>query len=391
MSTNKNKGFIAVFLREWHLICRRRIFLLAMIVLPIIAMISLLSIMNEGLPKNLPLAVVDMDNTATSRAIIRNLNAMDQTEVVLTTNSFTEARKSMQNGEIYAIIEIPKDFTKDLMSAKRPIIHSYSNNAFMMAGGLLYRDLRLISELASAKAILENNLARGKDEKSTIASIMPIKVEAIVIGNQSLNYSMYLNNNLLLGILQLFILQITVFSISLEIKHGKGKELLELADGSITNAILGKLSLHTIIFFFTGVLSLFLLYGYEGFTLMNGFIPMILLLILFIIATQSLGVLFVTLLPSPRLSLSLASLFGMLSFSMAAFSFPATSMYSVIRGLTYLFPLRYYNLIYIDQALTGNPFVSSLNYYVLLALFVILIPISKKILKKELLELSYIK
>ena len=48
--------------------------------------------MNEGLPEEIPTAVVDLDHSAASRNFIRQLDAMSLTQVTEQPNSFTEAR-----------------------------------------------------------------------------------------------------------------------------------------------------------------------------------------------------------------------------------------------------------------------------------------------------------
>ena len=75
---------------------------------------------------------------------------------------------------------------------------------------------------------------------------------------------------------------------------------------------------------------------------------------LLVIASQAVGVFMIGVLPTPRLGLSFASLFGMISFSIVGFSFPVQGMHPTLQALAYLFPLRHYFLIYVDQALNGR-------------------------------------
>lgn len=76
--------------------------------------------------------------------------------------------------------------------------------------------------------------------------------------------------------------------------------------------------------------------------------------------------------PNLRLGLSMTALVGILSFSVTGFSFPVQNMYGSIAIFSYLIPLRYYFLIYIDQALNGIPLYFSRYYYAALILFPIL-------------------
>ena len=77
--------------------------------------------MNEGLPEEIPTAVVDLDHSAASRNFIRQLDAMSLTTMYTEQpNSFTEARKSLQKGEIYGFLVIPESFEAKAMAGRRP-------------------------------------------------------------------------------------------------------------------------------------------------------------------------------------------------------------------------------------------------------------------------------
>lgn len=379
-----------VMQREMKGILRHPIYPIGMILIPILSMLVLLSIMGKGLPDSIPLAVVDEDNTVASRAVVRNLDAMEQSMVVMQTEDFSSAREAMQEGRVYGIFIIPKDFQADVMSGKRPKIDCYTNNSYLMAGSLLFRDMRIMSELASGKVILENGLARGQRMDEIMGKAQPIKVQDHIIGNPWLNYSIYLNSNIIPGIMSLLILQLTVFSIGIEIKRQKAGHWLHMAGGSIRVAVFGKLMVHTLMYLFTAIVCMCILYGVYSFPVNGGLLPMFIGLLLFILASEALGIFFITLIPILRLGLSLASLFGMLSFSMAGFSYPTSAMYPPIRSLANIFPLRHYYLTYVDSALNGRPFVYNIPHYAALMVFIVLPFLVLPILKESLRRVPYI-
>ena len=92
--------------REIQRLTSKPIYFFCMLIAPAICVIFFVSLMHEGLPTDLPIAVVDMDNSATSRNLIRQLDAFEQTEVYMKTMSFTEARQEMQKGNVYGILPI---------------------------------------------------------------------------------------------------------------------------------------------------------------------------------------------------------------------------------------------------------------------------------------------
>ena len=143
-------GILAIFKREWIRISSSKICIWGIFVAPLLSMIILMWMMSAGLPSRIPIAVVDLDNTTTTRSLIRQLDAFEKTNIQYKSLSFKEARHQMERMEIYAVLTIPKDFTKDAISGNRPKLVYYTNNAFLISGSLLFQDLKTISTLASA-------------------------------------------------------------------------------------------------------------------------------------------------------------------------------------------------------------------------------------------------
>lgn len=376
--------------REIERLTSRPIYLFCMLVAPIICITFFISLMREGLPTDLPIAVVDLDDTPTSRNVIRQLDAFEQTEVYMKTMSFAEARQEMQNGTVYGIFYIPSGFTVDATSGKQPRLSFYTNGTYLIAASLLFRDMKTMSVLAGAAVGLRMGQAKGFTESQIMGQLQPIVIDTHPIGNPWLNYSVYLNNTILPGIIQLMVFLVTVFSIGTEIKYSTSRKWLETGGNSITVSLLGKLLPQTAIFMFVGIMYCAVLYGFNSFPLNSGWLPMLVAMLFLILASQALGVFMIGVLPTLRLGLSFASLFGMISFSIVGFSFPIQGMDPILQALARLFPLRHYFLIYVDQALNGRDIIYTLGEYVWLLAFLILPIVIGHNLKRALLDFKYI-
>ena len=117
---------------------------------------------------------------------------------------------------------------------------------------------------------------------------------------------------------------------------------------------------------------------------------MILSEMMFVLACQGFALFVIGLLPNLRLALSVGALVGVLSFSIGAFSFPYESMYGSIGVFSWLVPVRYNFLIYIDQALNGIDIYYSKNFYAAYVVFMLLPLLVIKRLKRELLNPVYV-
>ena len=358
--------------RECHRLVGRPLYLFCMIGAPLFCYVFFTTLMGSGLPQDMPVGVVDEDQTATSRQLTRNLDAFQQTRVVAHYPEVSSARRAMQRGDIYGFFLIPEGTTSEAQAQRQPTISFYTNNTMLIAGSLLYKDMKMMSELASGAVGRSVLYAKGATEDQAMGFLQPIVIDTHPLNNPWLNYSIYLNNTFVPGVLMLLIFMVTVYSIGVEIKDRTARQWLRMGNNSIWISLGGKLLPHTVVFFLMGILYNVWLYGFLHFPCNSGIGPMLLATLCLVLASQGMGILMIGTLPTLRLGLSFASLWGVLSFSMCGLSFPAMGMHPTLQALANLFPLRHYFLIYVDQALNGYPMIYSWTNYVALLGFMML-------------------
>lgn len=376
--------------RELRRMASKPIYWFCMIAAPLFCFVFFTSLMAEGLPTDMPLGLVDNDNTTTSRSLARNLDAFEMTSIKEQYANVTEAREAVQRGDIYGFYYIPKGTTRKAQRQELPVVSFYTNYSYLVAGSLLYRDMRTMSELASGAASRTVLYAKGATERQAMAFLQPIVIDSHAINNPWLNYNVYLSNVILPGLLMLFIFMVTVFSIGTEVKYDTMHDWLIMARGSMFHALAGKLLPQTLIFFLMGIAFAIGLYGVLHFPCHCGLPTMLLVMFLGIIGAQGLGVFMFAMLPTLRMSLSFASLWGVISFSICGMSYPVMAMHPTLQGLSLLFPLRHYFLLYVNCALDGYPLMNAAPYVVGLLLFASLPLLLLRRLKKMLLVVPYI-
>jgi len=375
--------------REWKRMVSRPLYIFCMVIAPIFCYIFFTTLMGEGLPNNMPVGVVDMDNTSTSRNIVHNLDAFQMTDIVAQYSNFDDARKAMQQGKIYAFYYIPRHTTEKALASRQPKVSFYTNNAFLIPGSLLWKEMRMMSELASGAVGRVSLRAKGFTDKQAAAFLQPIVIDAHPLNNPWLNYSIYLSNTIIPGILMLLIFQMTIYSVGVEQKNNTVKKWFGYADNNIIIALTGKLLPQTFVFFMVTSLYDAYLYGFLHYPCNGGLFPMMLAALLLVVASQAFGLFLYGAIPSMRLAMSSASLWGVLSFSLSGFTFPCMAMHPALQGLAYLFPLRHYFLIYVNQALNGYPMIYAWKSYLMLLIFLALPFFIIKRLKMELMNYKY--
>lgn len=390
MNATKYKALWNVMKREGKRLVSRPLYLFCMVVAPLFCYVFFTTLMDSGLPKDMPVGVVDEDLTTTSRQLARNLDAFEQTAVVAHYPNVSEARQAMQRGDIYGFYYIPEGTTAKVQAQRQPKVSFYTNNTLLIAGSLLYKDMKMMSELASGAAARSVLYAKGATEDQAMGFLQPIVIDTHPLNNPWINYSVYLNNTFTPGVLMLMIFMVTVFSIGVEIKDRTARQWLRTGNNSIWISLAGKLLPHTAVFFLMGILYNVYLYGFLHFPCNSGIGPMLFATLCLVLASQGMGILMIGVLPTLRLGLSFASLWGVLSFSMCGLSFPAMGMHPTLQALANLFPLRHYFLIYVDQALNGYPMIYSWTNYVALLLFMMLPFLIAHRLKAALIYYKYV-
>ena len=384
------RNILNVAARECKLLRSNLIYLFCMVVFPVAVIFFFTSLMDEGQPKDMPVGVVDLDNSTTTRNMTRKLDAFQNSYVVARYNSVSDARRAMQQNEIYAFIYIPQGTTDKLLSMRRPKISIYYSNMSLTAGALVYKDMKTIATLGSAGVGSATLSAKGLTEKQITALLQPVAIDLHTIGNPWTNYNIYLSTMLIPGCLMLFIFLITVYSIGTELKFNRSKEWIATAGNNIFVAMAGKLLPQFLVFTTITLAYMFYVFGGLHFPHPGGTGAILLLAWLSVIASQGFGAFMFGLMPSLRMSMSTCSLWAVVSFSLSGAAYPVFSMSPAIEAMAQLFPLRHYYMIYQISVFNGFSLsyawinIAALTAFACLPVFVM------RNIKRAMLEFVYI-
>ncbi len=354
--------------REFGIIRRKPVYLLGSVGVMAVCCLFYLTFFKAGLPENLPIGVLDLDNSSLSRNFCRQLDAT-QLGKVIKYEDFTTARDAMQTGEITSLCVIPQGMNEDVNANRRPVFTYYVNSLYLIGGALSYKDILTMVTLTGGAVQREVLRMKGYSEGAIMGLIQPIVIDEHKIGNATTNYGVYLNNIILPGLLALSIIFVLIYALGSELRYGTSRELMETADGSMAAALLGKLLPYTLIYLALGLGLDLLMFGVCRYPLNGDVLNMMLAMVVFILANEAVAVTLIGLLPTLRYALSVAALFTILGFSFSGFTFPVEAMPTAIQGVSVLFPLRFYYLLYVQEAIFGTGFAGWWQYIVYMLLF----------------------
>ena len=377
-------------MRELLILRKNHIYRFCMVLFPVVVIFFFTSLMDDGLPTSMPVGIVDLDNTSTSRSLSQRLDGFQMSRIVAHYSSVTDARKAIQRNEIYGFLYIPKGTTEKLLASRQPKISYYYSYTTLAAGALLLKDLKTISTLGSAAVGQATMRAKGYTDRQIQAFLQPVKVDLHQIANPWTSYNAYLSTMIVPGMIMLFIFLISAYSLGAELKFGSSKRWLEMADNHIMTALLGKFLPQMLIW-------LAIVYGYEYYVFYVLQFPhlgspwmLVLLGLMQVLACQGFGIFAFGLLPSLRMSMSVCSLWAVLSISMAGSAFPVMGMDGALQSLSWLFPLRHYYMIYQICVFNGFPLIEAWFHFAALAAFMLLPWLVVKKIKNAMLTYVYI-
>ena len=379
-----------IALRELGILWRNRIYGFCMIVFPLVLVIFFTTMLDEGTPHDLPIGVVDQDNSATSRGLIRNLDAMQSSRVVYRFANVTEARFAMQEGKVYAYLYIPEGTASKLLAGRQPKISYYYTMTCMTAGSMAMKDMKTIGSLGSAAVGQATLSAKGATPGQIKAALQPITVDAHMIANPQGSYNYSLTTVFVPGILMLFMALLSAYALGMEMKFDTGKEWLARADGNIVVAILGKYIVHALVFLLVIFLYQWYIFDVLHFPRLGGVWSIVRLSLLQVAGGLGFGIFAFGLMPSLRMSMSISSLWSVLSISMCGSAFPVAGMDAPLQAMAWLFPLRHYWMIYQATVLNGFPVIDVWFHLVALVAFTLLPWFVLRKVKNAMLNYVYI-
>lgn len=342
-----------VLFRECHRITSRRLYFGVCILLPLFCLFFMATIFGNGQMENIPIGIVDQDNTAASRTIARRIAA---TPTFRVTEHFTDeasARQALQRKEIYGYLSIPPQFEQKTVSGTGATLTYYYHYALLSVGSELMAAFETTLAPVALSPIVVQAEALGVGQEQIQTFLLPVEANTHPLYNPDMDYSIYLSQPFFFVLFQILILLVTVYTIGSEFKFGTtqewmgaatpaGKDPANLRNADMLTAVAGKLLPYTVMFSVIGILANYVLFGLMNIPFQGSLWLMNIVTVLFIMATQALAVLIFSIFPKIAYIISVVSMVGSLGATLSGVTFPVTAMYAPVHAASYLFPVRHF-------------------------------------------------
>ena len=377
-------AFVEAFRYELKSIKNSWYKLLLISVLPLISFILIISIFSSNVVRNMPITVVDNDKSELSRMVLTNIEASPTITIASMPNSMKEAINLVKSSQAYAVVVIPKNFSRDTILQKQPHITAMLNTQYILMGKILTSALTSTIMTSSAQVEYVKNLVEIQNPSATINSISPIGLQITPFFNMYQNYFYFLVSALLPAIWQIFIVVATLVSVGVIFKEKREKEVFKNTK-HISSKLIGLMLPYTMAFMLLGIIYLFYLYSRWEFQ--GSMSLLIFAMFLTVVAYQLIALLFFVTGFDYARSLSLGAVYTAPAFAFLGVTFPIYNMNGFALFWRDLLPVSHYMELQISQANYGaDIFLETNKLWTLLSFWIVIIPIVllfKKRLKKE--------
>ncbi|MGD9487994.1 MAG: ABC transporter permease [Calditrichaceae bacterium] len=333
--------------KEFREILREKAFIGIIFVMPFVEIVLLGFAITTDV-KHVPLAIVDLDHSQSSRRIIDAFSVTESFEYVGVVKTEARSKEMMDYGEIKLALVIPPHFERDLKNGIQPKVQAIVDGVDGNSAGIALGYVNQISVNLQKEWLGSAGLLAQKTAGVHITEILP---------RMLYNPSLESVNNIVPGVIAVLLTIITAVLTGMSIVREKEIGTLEqlmVTPIRSSELIIGKTIPFLIISFLllnVGILAAGIIFGIW---IKGNLILLYVLSMIFSLSTLGLGIFASTMAKTQQQAMFVAWFFSIFAFILSGFFIPIQNMPDWVQMVTYLNPLRYYMVVIREIYLKGT-------------------------------------
>lgn len=348
--------------REVALMRQRPVDLAMVSWVPLLAVALLWWIFSAGLPNRLPVGVLDADHSALSRQLGRFLQAAPGLQLAGRYDNAAEAAQALRRAEVYAVVSIPQDFSRDIKLGHAAQVTLLHNAQFGTHSGLIQRDVRTVVATLSAGVEMAARNKRGEPAQAVRVAMEPIRTGMVTLFNTSLNYEQFLAAALIPALLHILAMTAGAWAVGRELRDGTLWRWLGVQPRwpEAAGALLGKLSFGWLGLSAVATAALLWLTWGRGWHPPGSLAWVWLAQVLMLALSMAMGASAAAATRSLRTALSATGFITAPAFAFSGVGFPLVAMPVLARAWAEVLPFTHYIRLQMEQLQMGAPLRYSL-------------------------------
>jgi len=327
------KYFFEVIKKEFKLIFTNKYYLFLVCLWPFLDFVFLGGIYFYGNVKQMPIAVIDKDNSKISRTITRYFNTSYAFDVKYKLDNVSDIEPLFITNKIFMAVYIPKDTEKNIKKFSPAQVECYLDGSNYLTANL--GEIEGLNIIGTINAGLKNTMIKKRGIQSKLANSMmlPVKNDSSKIFNPTYNYGYYLTPGLWISIVGQILLIFGALTIGREI------EKKDFIADNIISFICGKLFVYGLISALYFEIMFRIFFNLFQIPFYGEVITAEILSIFFILPTILLGMLMAAVTGNRLDALKGCLLIGAPAFLMSGYTWPLSQMPDLIKIIAGFIPL----------------------------------------------------
>lgn len=358
------------------------------IVMPIVWCVILCGLFHQGLMRELPLGVVDLDKTAQSQTLQGYMDALPSVQL-RSVDSPQAALDDIRKGKLFGYVVIPEDWTREARTPQAPSIEIYVPKSLYAIGVNIEIDLKSALLAHSQESFRQMAHAVGANETLTHRLLNTLSVNTVLLGNIGFNFHGYLLATLIPGLLGLTTILAMASNLVREFRDKTVGAWLASANDRPIAAILGKAFLWCAVYWIFGLGYFAYFAGYSGWGIGANALLWIIAILTFIWVMITFAILVTSLLVGAGWVIVLSICIGITApiYPYTGFSYPIESMTTGAQLLAQTFPMTHFLRLQSEAWVLHPPVGTWLaDWFILAAFGVFALSVGLPLLAKRLVK-----
>ncbi len=288
--------------------------------------------------REVPVAVVDESHSELSRELLRKMDASPDMKIVVYCDNLSAAQEMIRRQEVYGIVRIPSDFTRELWKGNQAPIGLYCD----MSSMLYYKALLLTATNVSLevnKDIKVNHYLSSTTDRQAEINRMPIDYDYVPLYNPQSGFAAFLIPPVLMLIIQQTLLLGIGMSTGNSREHHMGSVILfHPWYKNPVHIVIGKALPYFMLYIILGVYMFAVVTRLFTLPQLGHFTTFIAFLVPFVLACIFLAMVLSSFIYRREDSILLLVFLSVPMLFLSGLSWPASDMPAFWKYFSYLFP-----------------------------------------------------
>jgi ABC-2 type transport system permease protein len=141
--------------------------------------------------RDVPVIVIDQDQSTASRSFLRQIDASDKVDIVSTATNMASARDAFFRRDVYGIVIIPTGFEGNLLAGRQAPVAAYGDGSYLLIYSNLMGAVTTVAGSMGAQVNYARLTATGVDAGLARTLLEPVTMTNISVFNPQGGYASY--------------------------------------------------------------------------------------------------------------------------------------------------------------------------------------------------------